>query len=52
MQFQDYLFETGQITGKKDVESYFTNELIGEANKFDEPAITELAKKFERDNPR
>lgn len=50
-QFQDYLVETGQIPGKRDVDGYFTNELIVEANKFDEAAIAALAKKYEQTPP-
>jgi NitT/TauT family transport system substrate-binding protein len=44
--FQRYLVTTGVLAKEIDVNSYYTEELIGEINKFDAAAITKLAKSY------
>lgn len=44
---QDFLFDNGIITEKKDVAEYYTDELIEEINDFDADAVAQAAKDYE-----
>ena len=44
--FQDYLVATEVLPESRDVENYYTNDLIGEINRFDRAAVVKQAREF------